>query len=397
MATVTIGRSYFEALLRRAQFHTTDREMKFGDYLSNHVTIAKAEHGFLIQAVRDYHLLKSVLLRGGLTDETLQTLLAGENKAMGGRQLECGFQYGDEIHPTQNAPVPMANFPDDEDTSRSESTSTSVRMRPRARTTQRLLAIDSEHGPDDGMDFPNENEHKHCARVPSLDKRTVFVSNLAERTTHKDLAGVIRCGRLLDMYIRNDRTACISFVEGAADFLAYTKRNDIYLNLKRLEFRWADRQFRVPSHVSNRIAGGATRNLVIRGIAGKLTADQIRDHLDHIHNLVVVDIVFRHGDAYISTNSIHNALFARTCLMSRTAYKGSRIEYYDDECAQSPPQRQSIVRTPVLRTPVKPAQVINQYALLDTGSDAESFSDVETYDADGTRLDGYNWPELVAI
>jgi hypothetical protein len=41
----------------------------------------------------------------------------------------------------------------------------------------------------------------------------------------------------------------------------------------------------------------------------------------------VLDIYFRGGDALISTNSIHNALFARTCMMSRTAYKGLRIDW----------------------------------------------------------------------
>lgn len=61
----------------------------------------------------------------------------------------------------------------------------------------------------------------------------------------------------------------------------------MYLHTKRLEFRWNDRQFSVPPHVANKIANGASRNLVVRGALGKLTADQIRDHLDHIHNLVV--------------------------------------------------------------------------------------------------------------
>jgi hypothetical protein len=61
----------------------------------------------------------------------------------------------------------------------------------------------------------------------------------------------------------------------------------VYLHTKRLEFRWNDRQFSVPLHVANKIANGASRNLVVRGALGKLTADQIRDHLDHIHNLVV--------------------------------------------------------------------------------------------------------------
>lgn len=218
----------------------------------------------------------------------------------------------------------------------------------------------------------------------------MYITNLSERTTHKDLAGIIRGGRLLDIFLRSDRSATVSFVEGAADFLAYAKRNDIYLHTKRLEFRWADRQFHVPSHVSNKIASGATRNLVVRGVGGKLTADQIRDHLDHIHNLIVVDIYFRNGDAYISTNSIHNALFGRTCMMSRTAYKGLRIEYYPDECA-APLPRPTVKAHATPAVASKPKPIANAYALLDTGSDDDTGSEEESYITDGVRVDQYNW------
>lgn len=83
--------------------------------------------------------------------------------------------------------------------------------------------------------------------VPVHDQRTVFVANLSDRTTHKDLAGIVRGGRLLDIFLRNDRTATVSFVEGAADFLAYAKRTDVYLHTKRvstsfmpLAYTWTD-------------------------------------------------------------------------------------------------------------------------------------------------------------
>ena len=71
-------------------------------------------------------------------------------------------------------------------------------------------------------------------RIPLHDQRTVLISNLPERSTHKDLTGIIRGGRLLDIFLRSDRTATVSFVEGAADFLAYAKRTDVYLHMKRV-------------------------------------------------------------------------------------------------------------------------------------------------------------------
>ena len=87
----------------------------------------------------------------------------------------------------------------------------------------------------------SDNEHDqhiaHRERFHIQDQRTLLVTNLSDRTTHKDLATVVRGGRLLEIYIRNDRSATISFVEGAAEFLAYTRRNDIYLHTKRVRIQ----------------------------------------------------------------------------------------------------------------------------------------------------------------
>ena len=86
-------------------------------------------------------------------------------------------------------------------------------------------------------------------------------------------------------------------------------------------------------HIQAKVASGATRNLVVRGGAVRLSEDDVRDHLEHIHNLAVLDVTFQNGDVYISTNSIHNALNARTCMLSRSQYRGLKIEWYADECA----------------------------------------------------------------
>jgi hypothetical protein len=84
---------------------------------------------------------------------------------------------------------------------------------------------------------PNDDDNQDQApthRIPLHEQRTVLITNLSERTTHKDLASIIRGGRLLDIFLRNDRSATVSFVEGAVEFLAYAKRNDIYLHMKRV-------------------------------------------------------------------------------------------------------------------------------------------------------------------
>ena len=72
---------------------------------------------------------------------------------------------------------------------------------------------------------------------------------------------------------------------------------------------------------------------MIRSVSPQITAESIRDDLDHIHNLVVIETMFANGNACVSLNSVHNSLFARTCMRSRGKYKGMQIEYYTDECA----------------------------------------------------------------
>lgn len=116
--------------------------------------------------------------------------------------------------------------------------------------------------------------------------------------------------------------------------------------------QWNDRQFHLPGHVANKITQGASRNLVVRHGASKLTAEGIRDDLEHIHNLVVIDVAFKGADVHIATNSVHNALFARTCMMSRAAYKGMKIEYGRDECA-APLPRDTNRSRPSNATPAK--------------------------------------------
>ncbi|KAL5114419.1 hypothetical protein ACEQ8H_007674 [Pleosporales sp. CAS-2024a] len=357
MATVTIDKSYFEALLRRAEFHTSLQEAAdLGPNLSRHVTISKVEHDYLIQSKREYDLLKTALFRNGLTTEALESLLEADT-AIG--TTEYPFQY------TQPSSPGPSSF------------------------DEAGLSTDHHHHvryPGSDTDSAADERHNGDSNHPltAIDQRTVLISNLSERTTHKDLAAIIRGGRLLDIFLRSDRTATISFVEGAAAFLAYAKRTDVYLHSKRLEFRWADRQFYVPSHVAKRIANGATRNLVVRGGASKLTEMQIRDHLDHIHNLVLVNITFHNGDVYIVTNSIHNALFARTCMMSRTAYKSLRIEHVPDECAAPIPCIKASISTPPANLKTKP--ITNTYAVLSTGSDCDPDSEDDTHISQGIRL-----------
>lgn len=83
--------------------------------------------------------------------------------------------------------------------------------------------------------------------------------------------------------------------------------------------------------------GKLTRNIIITRTRPNITEAVIRRDLHHIHNLAVISVRFDSGSVYISTNCVTGALFAKTCLMSRSFYQGLWIGFYPDECAEPLP------------------------------------------------------------
>jgi len=226
---------------------------------------------------------------------------------------------------------------------------------------------------------PGANYAKLQGQRPQFERqcsRTLQLANLADGTTHADIANAVRGGILLDIFLRNhDRSATVSFLksEDARKFYDHVRRHDLYIRNKRVEVKWNDRQFVLPGHVANKIGMGASRNLVIQGYDNRHTEDIIREDLDHIHNLVVVKIEFIGGSCYIGLNSVHNAIYARQCMLSRLRYKGKKINYDVDECAQPYPQPALKPRKEVAPPRKGFAAVPNRFQLLnlDDGEDDE--------------------------
>lgn len=161
----------------------------------------------------------------------------------------------------------------------------------------------------------------------------------------------------------------------------------------QVEASWGERQFYLPTHVGVKIYNGASRNLVIRGVNPNFTEDMIREDLDHIHNLVVISVTFARGDAYISTNSVHNALFARTCMMSRLPYKGMKIEYYPDECAEPLPKIRHAPRERQPPPAKKSNPATNRFQMLnldgaedDSGDEDDDAEDEGSYPSFGEGI-----------
>jgi hypothetical protein len=80
-------------------------------------------------------------------------------------------------------------------------------------------------------------------------------------------------------------------------------------------------------------------------------------------------------------------------MMSRTVYKGMRIDWAPDECAAPLPQPSMRARTPITHVTIKPIPITNTYALLDTTSDQDSESQTESCMSNGIRLDRSSWAD----
>ncbi|KAI7199836.1 hypothetical protein KC316_g3346 [Hortaea werneckii] len=388
---VTVDKAYFDALLRRANLHTSAQPLARPDPVN--VNVARTEYESLLRVSKEYELLKSALFQGGITAETLDILISGagsggtrkDSGASGLKTGPNGFEgqlpayhsnlnyknqtslYQD-VHWRRNGSIPSSTFRD----GNSQQMQAGATLQVPSFSRQASYGAPASSIPDDSA-FDDDDDNDDDDNLieegrpsmlqppglhPSNERRTLYFSGFSDRTTYKDFVSVIKGGQLLSINLRPERSGTVTFLEGAEAFLAWVRRHDIYLHLKRIEVRWADRQYRLNNHIHQKILHGATRNLIIRNARSHgLTAAQIRADLDHIHNLVIIDIFFRPppslcpsssssatpataagtvgggDDAYVETNAVHNALFARTCMMSRTGYKGCRIEFFPDQCA----------------------------------------------------------------
>ncbi|EQB50889.1 hypothetical protein CGLO_09628 [Colletotrichum gloeosporioides Cg-14] len=377
--TVSIDRSYLDTLIRRAELNT-------GDPASCHpiITISCAEHETLLNAAREFANLRRNLMRGGVTEDTLAVLTSDES--------QC--QEDDQKHASQ-VPDPSSGGAPDYVYKPSQKITAATRVpngdyhggHSDGGSIKQDWADTEVHDISELCISPTETNHQQGSSHQDKDQkpsrpqfeksatRTVLITNLPDGTTHADVTAVIRGGQLLDIFLRtHDRSVQVSFLHSAEarDFLEHARRHDLYIKHKRVEVRWSDRQFILPGHVASKIGIGATRNLVIRRCDPNLTEKGVRDDLEHIHNLVVVRVSFRSGSCHIGTNSVHNAMFARTCMMSRYKYKGSRIDWDVDECSQ-PLEKFQYPRAPAqslsTKRPFDP--MANRFELLHLDDDDE--------------------------
>ncbi|KAI9049276.1 hypothetical protein LZ554_007123 [Drepanopeziza brunnea f. sp. 'monogermtubi'] len=394
--TVTLDKTYFETLLRRAQFHTHGVDFTTPITVTT-VAIPKADLDNLLKIAREYANLRRNLFRGGIEQETLAILVKDDaaGKENGGT-IETDDPTGSDAFYTQQ---PESTAPETDGNGRDYTYGRNADYNPRGSYGRRHSGTKGfgnvftngvsnssyDHENNDDFSSPDElfdpSPNDSQSRIPppkfaKFAKRTVVLSNLAEGTTHADVTNAVRGGMLLDIFLRsNDRSVSVSFLDedAAQEFFRFVKRHDLYIRGRRVEIRWGERQFILPGHVANKIGIGATRNIIVQNCSPKFTEKMIRDDLEHIHNLVVIDVAFRGQNCYISTNSVHNSMFSRTCMMSRAIYKGSKIEWGPDECA-APLERPVQFRKQREPSQKKENKPMNRFQLLDLDSDEDASS-----------------------
>ena len=86
-------------------------------------------------------------------------------------------------------------------------------------------------------------------------------------------------------------------------------------------------------------------------------------------------------DCHIGMNSIHNSLFARTCMMSRATYKGLKIEWYEDECSLPLPEPKQVLKENTMPNKKPRFKAINRFEMLGIdGNDTEDGADDDVED-----------------
>ncbi|KAJ5604712.1 hypothetical protein N7510_009866 [Penicillium lagena] len=256
---------------------------------------------------------------------------------------------------------------------------------PAPRRKQDDSSKDEEHSPQDdsdnkrggqystiGVDFGAE--HRGHELVGDKDRRNndsepcMIALRTPTGVTHADIINAIRGGLLMDIHLLPHRNACfVTFLNhrDAENFMAYCQSHVFYVARRSVSIRLA------LCSIVNPIPPLLTPEIQTPVIwAGRqcqrpgITEDMIRHDLDHIHNMVIIYVQLSEGNAYLSTNSVSNALYARTCMLSRTMYRGLEIGFYPDECDGDIDDMDDSAPLHKLPPVEKDAHVYNSYHVL---------------------------------
>jgi hypothetical protein len=204
----------------------------------------------------DHHLenLKAALIRGGLSLEHLEVLLAHETDSHNSQNhaaesvnvvpasgWSVSFSENPSSVPNHGFPKSGPHFEDRSDTeykggSQNKTNFTNPRRDSFAPT---MPSLGTSNDRDDRT--MSENGAEHGSRLnlfPQRGQRTLVLTGFSDRTSFKEMVTSIRGGILLELYFRKDRSVIISFADpvAATAYLAHVKRHDLYISTKRVSF-----------------------------------------------------------------------------------------------------------------------------------------------------------------
>ena len=141
--------------------------------------------------------------------------------------------------------------------------------------------------------------------------------------------------------------------------------------------------------MDQRIEGGATRNLLVKGMDSIFDEQRVREDLEHIHNLVVVEVYPSEtgNGMVVSLNAIHLALYARTCMRSRTLYRKAQITYYPDKCANIPISQTQQDSSSALKPRQENPRLRSTASQAKESSSANRFSSLALSDSEASEID----------
>jgi hypothetical protein len=201
----------------------------------------------------DYQSLRNALIMGGADIDTLDILVNAPNAGTRKDSVfadEKGKVERPESQPKQYVkPAVAAPISRVQNLSKVTSTPTSSNARAtsnghghsRQPTAWRPTTYDNsisnvamDHDDEDDLldeNMPASGNFDHQATVKW--QGTLFFSGLSERTNYKDVISIVKGGKIISSVLRNNG-ALVTLATGAAEFLAWSKRNDIYLQGKRV-------------------------------------------------------------------------------------------------------------------------------------------------------------------
>jgi hypothetical protein len=222
-------------------------------------------------ATNEYAALKKALVRAGVSEEHLETLIRSET--------------GDSGRHTTNYALPSIRSTSTSPSSSPCKSSWAVDAPvfvPREKCSKSSFrpdfsAIKAVHSipPTPPSEWCDEEDSEPERFNGDNQDRSIVLRGFSPFTTLADLAKVLRGGIILNMYIRErEREAHVSFVEplAAEKFVMHYKRNDMYLKGKRIDVCWDDRQYYLPGYIRRQVSvRSLTKAAPIRTVMQVLT------------------------------------------------------------------------------------------------------------------------------